>query len=383
MKIKIDKKYILFLFALLGFAVSAELSYIYWKANFLSGAAPSFCTINDVIDCDAVAKTAFARFLGVPQSVYGMFFYLLIMFLAAFPFRKFKFFKNFNNPESYIFSLSTLAVIGSLILWVISTFVIQKVCLLCYILYGVNILLLVVSKFGKPVLERYKDSFRDFAAIVSDTRWLMIEIAFVILAVSLIAAADITKVFIPPQENVMEQGGYEPHGNILGDPHPKIIINEYTDFQCPYCAMSNLMMYRLVNEVPGVMVVHHDFPLNKQCNPIMKVSPHKYSCEAALYALAAKKQGKYWDYITLLFENQQDLSEPKLISFGKKLNLDTDKLQRDAHSPEVKEELSQELENAAYLQVKATPTYFIGIKRYEGLMPYPELRDTVVRAMYN
>ena len=384
-----NSKYILFLLAFLGFVVSIELCYIYFNANFVPNSGSSFCSINDMIDCDAVAKTAFSSFLGIPNAVYGIGFYLFVMFLTLFPFNKVEFFNNFKNPDSYIFTLSSLAVINSVVLWIISSVVIHKICLLCYVLYGVNLFLFVFSKFGKSISSHYKDSFKDLINIISDKRWSVTIILIALLAIAMLISVNVTKVFTPPANNNMQEQNmasddgntYQPHGNILGAKNAKLVIHEYTDFQCPYCSISNSMMYRLVNEVDGVRVEHHDFPLNKQCNPLVKASPHKDSCKAIYYAKAAKMQGKYWDYITLLFDNQQNLPEFRLIELAKSINLDIDQLKKDAYSPEVKQELAQDIERAKSFNVTATPTYIIGIKKHEGLMSYPELRDTVLRNM--
>jgi len=382
-----NPKFIMSLVAFLGLWVSVELCIIYFNANFVPNSGSSFCSINDVIDCDAVAKTAFSNFMGIPWAIYGLGFYVFVIFLTLFPFEKFDFFKNFKNPQSYIFTLSSLAVINSAFLWVISSTVIHKICLLCYILYGVNLFLLIFSKLGKPVLSHYKDSFKDLIAILSDKRWFAITLSAVWLVIVLIVMANKMKIFTPPVNNDLQsqnsysnkENTYQPHGNVLGAKNAKLVVHEYTDFQCPYCSISNSMMYRLVNEVEGVRVEHHDFPLNKQCNPLVKGSAHKDSCEAIYYARAAKMQGKYWDYITLLFDNSENLPESKLIELAKSINLDIDQLKKDAYSPEVKEGLNQDIERARNLNITATPTYIIGIKKYEGLMPYPELRDTVLK----
>ncbi|HBG49990.1 MAG TPA: hypothetical protein DDW90_10970 [Cyanobacteria bacterium UBA9971] len=382
-----NPKFIIFLLAFLGLWVSIELCIIYFNANFVPNSESSFCSINNVIDCDAVAKTAFSSFLGIPWAIYGIGFYLFVLFLSLFPFEKIAFFKNFKNPQSYVFTLSSLAVINSAGLWVVSSMIIHKICLLCYILYGVNLFLLVFSKLGKPVLNHYKDSFKDLINIISDKRWLLIVIFVGLLSLTTLITINITKVFEPPANNNIQQQNmfsdgentYQPHGNTLGTKNAKLVIHEYTDFQCPYCSISNSMMYRLVNEIEGIRVEHHDFPLNKQCNSLVQGSPHKDSCKAIYYARAAKMQGKYWDYITLLFDNQENLPETKLIELAKSINLDIDQLKKDAYSPEVKAGLEADIERARNFNITATPTYIIGIKKYEGIMPYPELKDTVLR----
>ena len=45
-------------------------------------------------------------------------------------------------------------------------------------------------------------------------------------------------------------------GNILGSKKPKLIINEYTDFECPYCGISNLVMHKLAQEFKEVQIIH-------------------------------------------------------------------------------------------------------------------------------
>ena len=379
-----NKKYILFLLAFLGLVVSIELTYIYFKANFLPGASPSFCTINEVIDCDTVAKTIYSTFFGIPQSVWGIMFYSFIMFLSLFPFNKFDFFRNFKNPESYIFTISSFAVLFSLNLWVILSFIIHKVCLLCYVLYIVNILLLIFSGLGKPIPERYKDSFQDFANIISDTRWLFIVFSSFVIMVTMLIIINITGVFMPkiigeiPKKPLPEKNIYsQPIGNTLGSKNAKFVIREYTDFQCPYCAMSTYMLVRLVKEEPDIRVEHHDFPLNKACNPIVQGNAHKYSCQAAYYSRAAKMQGKYWDYILLLFDNQKELNDQKFIELAKELDLNIEKFKKDATSEEVKQAVMKDIEMAKSFDIKGTPTYIMGIKKHEGIMTYPELKRTV------
>jgi len=375
------QKCILFLLGLLGLIVSVELTYVFYSANFLTGAGPSFCTINNVIDCDAVARTKEALFLGIPWSIYGLFFYSLIMGLSVFPFEKFDFFKKFKNPNSYIFCFSSLSLVYSLYLWIVSSFIIQKVCILCYVLYFVNFFLFLFSKLGKPIIQHIKDSFTDLVAILSDKKWFILAICIGLIKVGAITFVNMNNIFVPKDKITNSEeiinNTYRPSGNILGSENAALVIHEFTDFECPYCAVSNSMMYRLVSELKDIRVEHHDFPLNGACNPLVKNDIHKNSCIAAYYARAAKKQGKYWDLITLLFDNQQELSENKIIELAKTINLDIEQLKKDAYSKETKESLLLDIEKAKKLNIMATPSYQLGLKVQEGIMPYPVLKQMV------
>ena len=72
-----DKKKTIFiaLFALIGLVLTVELTLIFFKVNFNDSYSASFCSVNNLIDCDGVAKTNYSLFLGIPLSFWGMFFY--------------------------------------------------------------------------------------------------------------------------------------------------------------------------------------------------------------------------------------------------------------------------------------------------------------------
>lgn len=95
----------------------------------------SVCDINELISCTKPIKSDYAKFLGIPYGLFGLFFYLLIAFLAVF------------NITSIIFYLSCLAVIVSFILAYILYMKIGTFCIICSLLYCINLALLVFSCF--------------------------------------------------------------------------------------------------------------------------------------------------------------------------------------------------------------------------------------------
>lgn len=374
------KPYILPVLAIIGILLSVELTIIYYNANFVSNAAPSFCTVSETIDCDAVARTQFSHFLGLPLSLWGLGLYSFILFLSLLPRLNIKFLNDLKNSNSYIFSISSLSVMVSIILAGISSMGIHKVCILCVVTYFLNLLILIASKNGEPMINHYKNTYKDIKTFLSDPSNALIILVLASIASVILYYSNTTGIFVPKNQfaNITENSSkYTPSGNILGDKNPKLVIHEYTDFQCPYCSISHSMMERLVSEVKGVQVIHHDFPLNNKCNPVIKNSIHKDACTAALYSKAAKAQGKYWELNSKLFENQEELSEATILKLAKSINLDTVKLKKDAASPQAKAELQEDIKSANNLGITATPTFFIGMKKYEGIMPYPELKSVV------
>jgi len=375
------KPYILPALAVIGILLSLELIKIYFYANFVSGAQPSFCAISETIDCDAVARTQFSHFLGLPLSIWGLGLYSFILFLSLLPSFNLEFLKELKNSKSYIFVISSFSILISIILSGISSTEIHKVCILCVITYLLNLCILVASKNKTSTVNHFKNTVNDLFSFLSEsTNALLVLFLAGISAIS-IYYFETSGIFVPKNplaSPAQYSSKYTSSGNILGAKHPKLTIHEYTDFQCPFCGMSNAMMERLVNEVPGVQVVHHDFPLNKKCNTVIKNSIHKDSCTAALYSRASKAQGKYWEFNNKLFENQQNLSEAKILQIAKELGLDTNKLKKDANDPAAKMQLLSDSKEAVSLGITATPTIYIGMKKYEGIMPYPELKNIVL-----
>ena len=77
-----NRFWIIRILALIGLALSIELAVVYHNANYDKTALYSFCSINDFIDCDGVAKTYLSQFLGIPLAWWGIFLYVFILFLT-------------------------------------------------------------------------------------------------------------------------------------------------------------------------------------------------------------------------------------------------------------------------------------------------------------
>jgi protein-disulfide isomerase/uncharacterized membrane protein len=369
--------------AFLGLIISSELTYIYMNANFGLATNKSFCNINDVLDCDAVARTSYSHFLGVPLSVWGIIFYLVILIFNYLRLVPKDADKKFSNTQSYIYSLSFVAVGISLALSSITSFGIKKVCILCVVNYLINILMFCFSKGKISFTSHIKNTLKDlYFALTNPMLFLLIAILFS-TGLGSLYYVNANEVFVKdktiqiPKTETINMTVF--NGNILGDPDAKLKIEEYTDFECPYCAMANADFYKLVKELKNVKIVHRDFPLKKECNPALSgEGPHKYSCIAALYSMAAVKQGNsaYFDY--LLFLNQENLQEKNIIKIARQLKLDIGQLRRDANAPETLNELKENTKNAALMGIHATPTFFVGLKKYEGMMKYEEMKKLMI-----
>jgi len=100
----------------------------------------------------------------------------------------------------------------------------------------------------------------------------------------------------------------------------------------------------------SVKVVYKHFPL---------ISIHKEAFPAALAAMAAAEQGKFWEYHDELFINQNSLSSQKYLEIAKDLGLDLKKFSLDMMRPSLRQKIEQDIEDAKKAGVTGTPTLFV------------------------
>ena len=120
-------------------------------------------------------------------------------------------------------------------------------------------------------------------------------------------------------------------------------------------------------------------PLDMECNKYLKSPFHEGSCRLARFAVAAEKQGKFWEINSLFFE-KQPTSEDEIIEIAKSLNLDIEQLKKDANSAETKKHIEQDIEKGVSLGIGGTPTTVIGDKVYMGLKAYSTLKEMLINA---
>lgn len=386
------RKILVVFFALVGFLTTIKLAMIYYDANFNPYALPSFCSVNSFIDCDGVAKTTESQFLGIPLAYWGMFLYLFIIFLVFVDKLKnikfLHFLHVFKHPMSYISSLGYIAFVISMTLAGISIFEIKKLCILCLFTYFLNLFIAIAATdFHTGIFVNFKISIRDFLRAIKIKKYLIAFIAFVVVASAFLAYTSLSYCFTPQIKRIksikefakMKPNQFEVEGNILGDKDAKLIVNIYSDYACPICYAENLMLYRIVEELNGVKIVHHNLPLDAECNPSVRTTFHVNSCKMAKYSSAAKLQGRFWEMNSALFEKQPK-TEDEILNLAKSMNFNIKKLKEDANSFATNQAIVDEIKGALDLGIDGTPTLVINGKVYPGVKPYYELKDILIKA---
>ncbi len=143
---------------------------------------------------------------------------------------------------------------------------------------------------------------------------------------------------------------------VIGNPDAPVMIIVFTDFECPSCALTHPVLEALAEEFSGkIKIVIKDFPLKKHANAL----------SAAVAAEAARAQGKYHEYATLLFTNQKDLSATKLREYAVAAGLDVKKFNLALQSPLLLEHVNRDIKEGLEIGINSTPSIFINGHRVE------------------
>lgn len=386
------KRILLTVIALIGFLTSIKLTVIFYESNYNPYALNSFCSINNFIDCDGVAKTSHAQFFGVPLAIWGLILYTFIIFMTfADKLKNIKFLRFlevFKNPLSYIFAVGIFSFMISMILACISLFEIKKICILCFFTYILNLIIAVIALYKEKSLDdMIKDCFVDFWSAVKIKKYLIAFIAVVLAGVALLTYTSTSYVLAPHMKKLkefekirhMKSNPYKVSGNILGDADGKVVLYVYTDYRCPACPMMNIIVHKAAKNLQNLRIVHKNFPLDSDCNPVMRFQMHPGACMLAKYNIAAGYQNKYWDMNDLLFEKRPK-TEDAVLEIAKEAGFDVEKLKTDAHSEAVEKRLKEEIDFANLNKLNATPVLQLGLRIMPGVTPYEQLEKILIEA---
>lgn len=135
-----------------------------------------------------------------------------------------------------------------------------------------------------------------------------------------------------------------------GDSSASVTLVMFSDFQCPACAAIHPIIQQIIDKYNDkVRFVVKNFPLER----------HKDALLAAKAAKAAERQGKFFEYIEILYKNQKSLDVESLKLYAKSLGLDIKKFETDLSDEKIAESIKRDVEEGKKLGVKATPTIFV------------------------
>jgi protein-disulfide isomerase len=175
---------------------------------------------------------------------------------------------------------------------------------------------------------------------------------------------------------------------IRGNPNAKVVIVNFDDLECPYCAQmhSELFPDTLNHYKDLIKVVYRDEPLEEL---------HPWAMHAAVNAncLAAQSSNAYWSYVDYLHTHGQDITGPErdvkasnamldktALQQGTKYNLDANKLNA-CIARQDESAVRDEMKASIGLEIQSTPTLYVNGEMVTGAVPEDELWRVIDRAL--
>ncbi len=142
------------------------------------------------------------------------------------------------------------------------------------------------------------------------------------------------------------------------NPGAKAVLVEFGDFQCPACKNFHDNFKQLDAETKSkVDLIFVNFPLENL---------HDRARYGSRAALAAEKQGKFWEMHDLLYDNQTTWTEADFTSsvdlftgFANQLSLDIDKFKSDYEDRAIRSKVDSDLKLAESFNLSATPSLYL------------------------
>jgi len=156
------------------------------------------------------------------------------------------------------------------------------------------------------------------------------------------------------------QVGFDP-ARVRGNPKARVMIVEFSDFQCPYCSQVEATLKSVLSKHQDtVALAFRDMPIT-QIHPMAQ--------GAAEAARCAGEQGKFWEYHDLLIGDQGSLDRNGLIAKAVKLQLDAKQFEACVSSEKFKAQVQQDNQEGLRAGVSGTPGFFINGIFMSGAQP--------------
>jgi len=182
-------------------------------------------------------------------------------------------------------------------------------------------------------------------------------------------------------KRVAEQVGKLPQEQFLGASPArgaaarKLVLVEFSDFQCPYCKRAHEVVTRFMDKhADEVTLVYKHLPL---------VDLHPEAANAAMAAWAAHQQGKFWEFHDALFAGQDKLGEQYYQDLATRFGLDVERFNRDRRSDPGRAAVNADLDLAQKLGLTSTPTFVLNTIAVPGAVPIEVFEKALAEARKN
>lgn len=132
-----------------------------------------------------------------------------------------------------------------------------------------------------------------------------------------------------------------------------VTIAVFTEYQCPYCAQLEPLLHQVLEKYPNdikLVMKHYLIP------------NHPFAKKASMAALAAARQGKFWEMHEKLYLAQRELNDAKIDAVAQEVGLDMERYTTDLNDPQAWALIVRDMNDGRRAEVRGTPTIFINGK---------------------
>lgn len=156
---------------------------------------------------------------------------------------------------------------------------------------------------------------------------------------------------------------------IKGNKDAPITIIEFSDIECPFCARFHPTMQQAVADYPDkVRWVYKHFPLD---------SIHPYARKASEASECAGDQGKFWEYLDKLFENQSQIKPAYLNQLAGEMGLNQSEFDSCLETGKFAGKVNDDYNDGLKAGVRGTPGNFINGQSIPGAVPYSQIKAMI------
>lgn len=170
-----------------------------------------------------------------------------------------------------------------------------------------------------------------------------------------------------------------PHSPVRGDADAKVYVVKFTDPACETCAAFSGFVEQGMAVHPGKIKL------------VIRYAPfHDGAVDIVRILEAAKKQGKFWETLHLLYASQDRWTAHHQVQVDKvwkllpQAGLDVARVRKDMNDPEIAKVIEQDLADGRTLGVQKTPGFFVNGRPLEpfGAEPLRDLIESEIQAKY-
>jgi len=361
----------------LGVAVSAELARIHVFVH-TDPSYHSVCAMSEGVNCETVALSPHAVFLGLPVAVWGIVGYLVMGAAALSGIGRRR--RHSSWPWGLLLALACFSVAASAILAFISATQIASWCLFCMCSYAINAGLLVVA-----IVARRQARTRAIQLVILDAKALIRrpQLGVGAAVVTLVVLLGI-ELFVPHywktpgwDELPRLHAGIDDNGhNWIGAQNPRVTVVEFSDYECPHCRKAHKEARLLAAKFPDqVRLVHRHLPLDRACHPGLRMPFHLHACRFAEAAECAGEQGRFWEMNDALFSTQDKVKAKNLdpMELAVRIGVHRSQFKQCMDSHATAPRIASDVQESMTRKLSGTPSFIIGDEILPGWVSESDL----------